>query len=176
LNKAGKNEQFDNDILQCKVDIIRARNIIHNLIPPLDALKNSEKQKLSNTIKIPTHDNTSSTSVEKMIPAKEASPLPRPPLSVNTKEEAGMSEKTPEILKFDLAEEIMAEQRRITAIRRKAPGQKTDAQGLKPEVQPVDHIIEEPKPALSEQEKIIAEIVAKDIERLCRGDYSANNE
>jgi hypothetical protein len=175
LNKAGNNEQFDNDILQCKVDILRASNIIHNLIPPLDTLKNSKKQNSSDTAEISTHGNKGSTSVEKMIPADETPPLPKPAVSMNTKEEVEMSEETPEIPKFDLAEDIMAEQRRITAIKRKAPGQKTDTQGLKPEVQPVDHIIEEPRPALSEQEKIIAEIVAKDIERLCRGIIPANS-
>jgi hypothetical protein len=173
LNKTGNNEQFDTDILQCKVDILRARNIIHNLIPPLDTLKNSVKQNGSETAEISTHNNTNPIPIEEMTPAKDAPPLPRPTVSVNTKEEAGTSEKRPEIPRFDLAEEIMAEQRRITAIRRKAPGQKTNTQGLKPEVQPVDHIIEEPRPALSEQEKIIAEIVAQDIERLCRGDYSS---
>jgi hypothetical protein len=102
---------------------------------------------------------------------------------MNKKEEAETSKETPDsprcdgvatgIPSFDLAEEIMAEQRKITAIRRKAPGQKTEAQRLKPETQIVDHIIEQPKPLLSEQEKIIAEIVARDIERLCRGDYSS---
>jgi hypothetical protein len=171
VNKAGKNEQFDTDILQCKADILRARNTI----PPRDNTiqKNPEIQNSSDAAEISTRNNTGSIPIEEMMPAKEAPPLPRPAVSVNKKEEAGTSEETPEIPRFDLAEEIMAEQRRITAIRRKAPGQKTEAQGLKPEVQPVDHIIEEPKPALSEQEKIIAEIVAKDIERLCRGDYSS---
>ncbi len=70
-----------------------------------------------------------------------------------------------EIPKFDLAEEIMAEQRRITAIRRKAPGKKTEAQRPQPQAQPVGYTTEKP---LSEQEKIIAEIVARDIEKLCR--------
>jgi hypothetical protein len=173
VNKAEKNEQFDNDILRCKVDILRARN----MIPPRDnsSQKNPEEQNSSDAAEISTNYNAVSIPIEKMPPAKEASHLPKPAVSVNKKEE-GTSEETSEIPKFDLAEEIMAEQRRITAIRRKAPGPKTGAQGLKPEVQPVDHIIEEPKPALSEQEKIIAEIVAKDIERLCRGDFSANNE
>jgi hypothetical protein len=160
VNKAGNSEQFDTDILQCKVDILRARNItpLHNDTTP----KNPEIQNSTDAAEISTHKNALPQVPIETIPAKETAPLPR-------------QEKT-EIPSFDLAEEIMAEQRRITAIRRKAPGVKTEVQRLKPEVQPVDHIIEEPKPALSEQEKIIAEIVAKDIERLCRGDYSANNK
>jgi hypothetical protein len=169
VNKDENNEQFDTDILQCKADILRARNIM----PPDDnsSSKKSEMQNHSDTAEISTHQNTGSIPIE-TIPTKETAPLPRPAEDVSKKEDA----ETPEIPSFDLAEEIMAEQRRITAIRRKAPGGKPEVQRLKPEVQPADHIIEEPKSALSEQEKIIAEIVAKDIERLCRGDYSANNE
>ena len=176
MNKAGNNEQFDTDILHCKVDILRARNII----PPHDntTQKNPVTQNItgetaqsSDAAEISTYKDTISIPIE-TIPAKETAPLPRPAVSMNKKEEVETSEETPEIPSFDLADEIMAEQRRITAIRRKAPGQKTEAQRLKPETQIVDHIIEQPKPLLSEQEKIIAEIVARDIERLCRGDYS----
>lgn len=179
-NAGGSGQIVDTDILRCKVDILRARNII-----PLHdntTQKNPETQdgtiethQSSDAAKISTHKDTSSIPIE-TIPAKETAPLPRPVVGVNKKEEAETRQEEPEIPSFDLAEEIMAEQRRITAIRRKAPGGKTEVQRLKPEVQPVDHIIEEPKPTLSEQEKIIAEIVARDIERLCRGDYSANNE
>jgi hypothetical protein len=169
VNKAGNNEQFNTDILQCKVDILRARNTV----PPYDSTtpKSPETQDNSDAVEASTNKNAGPIPIE-TIPVKDAPPLPRQAASVNKKE----PEKTLEIPSFDLAEEIMAEQRRITAIKRKAPGVKSDVQRLKPEVQPVDHIIEEPKPALSEQEKIIADIVAKDIERLCRGDYSVNNK
>jgi hypothetical protein len=171
VNKAGNNEQFEIDILQCKVDILRSRNII----PPHDdpASKNPETQNNSDVAEISAHKDTISIPIE-TIPAKETAPLPRPAVRMNEKEEAETSEETPEIPSFNLAEEIMSEQRKITAIRRKAPGQKTEAQRLKPETQIVDHSIEQPKPLLSEQEKIISEIVARDIERLCRGNYSAN--
>jgi hypothetical protein len=151
VNKAENNEQFDTDILQCKVDILRARNII------------------------PLHDNTApkkpaaQNSTVETVPAKETAPLPRLSVSINKKEETETLQETPEIPTFDLAEEIMAEQRRLTAIRRKAPGQKNEAQRPELQAQPVDHTKGQP---LSEQEKIIAEIVAKDIERLYRGDYS----
>jgi hypothetical protein len=177
VSKAGSNKQIEIDILQCKVDILRERNII----PPHDnttqknpVTQNStiETAQSSDAAEISTYEDTSSIPIE-TIPAKGTTPLPRSVVSVNKKEQAETSEETPEIPSFDLAEEIMAEQRKITAIRRKAPGQKTEAQRLKPETQIVDHIIEQPKPLLSEQEKIIAEIVARDIERLCRGDYSS---
>ena len=162
MNKAENNEQFDTDILQCKADILRARNTtpLHNITQ-----KNPDTGNSSATAKTATQQNTGSIPIETR-PARKKPPLP---MSPDEKEEAG---KTSEIPKFDLAEELMAEQRRITAIRRKAPGGKPDAQRLKPEPQPVEHINEEPKPALSEQDKIIAEIVARDIESMCRGDYS----
>jgi len=74
-----------------------------------------------------------------------------------------------EIPKFDLAEQIMAEQRKITAIRRKAPGKKTKALSQRPKPKSIGYNIEQP-PILSEQEQIIADIVSRDIEELYRGD------
>ena len=104
---------------------------------------------------------------------RSASPIPIE--SIPSKKTAFLptteQEKTV-IPSFDLAEEIMAEQRKITAIRRKAPGKKIEAQKEKPEAEPTDYTIEQPMPAQSDQEQIITEIVARDIERLCRGDTS----
>ena len=78
--------------------------------------------------------------------------------------------KTSEIPKFDLAEQIMAEQRKVTAIRRKAPGKKTKAPDLQPRIQSTGCAIKQPPPTLPENELIIAEIVTRDIEKLYRGD------
>ena len=129
-----------------------------------------------------------------------------------------------EIPKFDLAEQILAEQRKITAIRRKAPGKpqrlpslappllsatadkgvtRVQAQdgdaGKKTESRPSDGRgepparereaesigytinparqktggVKQPPLTLSEQGQIIAEIVARDIEKLRRGDISS---
>ncbi len=180
MSKAESNQQIDTDILQCKVDILRARNIIsmhENTTPKNTATQNStiETAQSSNTAtaEISAHKDTSWIPVE-TIPAKETPPPPKSVTSAHKKEEAETLQEKSEIPSFDLAEEIMAEQRKITAMKRKAPGQKTEAQRLKPETQIDDHIIEQPKPLLlSEQEKIITEIVARDIERLCRGDYSS---
>jgi len=148
--------------------------------------------------------------------------------------EARPSDGRGEIPKFDLAEQILAEQRKITAIRRKAPGKprrlpslappllsatpvpaatqrvqiadkgvtrvqpQGGAAGKKTESRPSDGRGEPPvqerevesigytinparqktgvKPpplTLSEQGRIIAEIVARDIEKLRRGDISS---
>ena len=81
-------------------------------------------------------------------------------------------DKSSGIPKFDLAEQIMAEQRKIAAIRRKGPGKITKAQQQKQPVESIAHTVT-PPPILSEQEQIIAEIVARDIEKLCRVNASS---
>jgi hypothetical protein len=78
-----------------------------------------------------------------------------------------------EIPKFDLAEQIMAEQRKVTAIRRKAPGKKTKASDRPPRMQSTGCAVKQSAPTLSEKRLIIAEIVARDIEKLYRGDSSS---
>jgi hypothetical protein len=78
-------------------------------------------------------------------------------------------QKVNEIPKFDLAEQIMAEQRKITSIRRKAPGQKTKIPDSQTRIESTGYVVE-PTRALSKKERIIAEIVARDIEKLYRGD------
>ncbi|MGD2094535.1 MAG: hypothetical protein PVH77_05965 [Phycisphaerales bacterium] len=79
-------------------------------------------------------------------------------------------QRADEVPKFDLAAQIMAEQRKITAVRRRAPGQKIKNPDRKPQTQSSQYTF---KPfVLSEQERIIAEIVARDIQKLCRGDKS----
>jgi len=64
----------------------------------------------------------------------------------------------------------MAEQRKITAVRRKAPGKKNEAQEAELQAGPVGYTVEQPTPWQSEQTRIITEIVTRDIEKLCRGD------
>lgn len=80
-------------------------------------------------------------------------------------------QETGEIPKFDLAEQIMAEHRKITAIRRKGPGKKA-----KPpkKLHPAESITRnvKPRPIVSEPGQIIADIVARDIEKLCIGNSS----
>jgi hypothetical protein len=70
------------------------------------------------------------------------------------------------IPKFDLAEQIMAEQRKIAATRRKGPGKKVDV--AKQERDGPITLAVEPFSTSSEELKIIAEIVARDIQQLCK--------
>ena len=95
-------------------------------------------------------------------------------LSPYNKEESSEQDlPTTEMPKFDLAEQIMAEQRKVTAIRRKAPGKKTKTPDRPLRMQSTGCAVEQPPPKLSEKGLVIAEIVARDIEKLYRGDSSS---
>ena len=103
----------------------------------------------------------------------------------NSNKDSNADNKSSEIPKFNLAEQILAEQRKIAAIRRKGPGKKAEAPKQQRKAEP-DPVLQEdrkmeaqstgytinPPPILSEQEQIIAEIVARDIEKLYGGDIS----
>jgi hypothetical protein len=76
-------------------------------------------------------------------------------------------QQTTAIPKFDLAEEILTEQRKITSIKRKAPGKKNEEPRNERKLESIGLAIEQSNPAIFEQDQIIAEIVAMDIEELC---------
>lgn len=82
-----------------------------------------------------------------------------------TAEEHTNTKQASNIPKFDLADDIMAKHREITAMRRKAPGKKAEAPSIEKTTKP-----------LSLQQKIIADIVARDIEKLCRYDISGTKQ
>lgn len=85
-----------------------------------------------------------------------------------------MGENKPnEIPKFDLAEQLMSEFRKNSAVKRKAPGRKTDTatqQGRS------FSYTTNPPSMPSEQETIIAEIVARDIEVFCAGNIPSDRK
>ncbi len=143
MSMDNSNEQFNTNSKPRKADILRARDIITGA-PPYGNIAGQE-EKLQET----------------------AQNEPYPPTVQKTPVET--NKKTSEITKFNLAEEIMAEHRKITAIRRKEPGEKDEAQKNELEAEPGGDATGQPSPALSEQKQIIAEIVARDIESLCRG-------
>ncbi len=137
------NEQFDTNSEPRKADVLRARDII----PGAPSYRNIAGQE----------ENLQETAQNDPYPPA----VPKTPVETD--------QKTSEIPKFNLAEEIMAEHRKITAIRRKGPGEKEVAQQQEQEAEPGGDTTGQPKPALSEQKQIIAKIVARDIESLCRG-------
>lgn len=74
-----------------------------------------------------------------------------------------------EIPRYDLAENILAEQRRVAARRRRAPGQVQEEPVVVSESGDFEPSLAElPSDDLPELQRIVAEIVARDIDRLCR--------
>ena len=151
MSKIDPNENLDADILQCKADISRSQKVtpLHKeKTAPQPAAKASSPPK-----------NEKRLSLEDIIP--HSAETPAKPLQN-------------EVPRFDLAEEIMAEYRKTTSTKRKSPGQRPDVQ-IEPtppqtEPQPISRPSPQPEPALLIPDQIIAEIVARDIERLCWND------
>ncbi len=170
VNNAGSSEQIDADILRCKADILRARDIM----PPYDK-KSCESGDSQHTDKNTNHSANPRKVREDAVPipieaAEHKAAKPPMVTTVNHKSDVTNQHKKHEIPKFDLAEEIMAEQRRITAVKRRAPAKKIEAVSPPSTVGSAGStgLSQWPKPLA--QEQIIAEIVARDIEKLCRGD------
>ncbi|MHC4666168.1 MAG: hypothetical protein ACYS9T_09465 [Planctomycetota bacterium] len=154
MNKADGNEQIDDDIVRSREDVLRARDIM----PPYkeDAHEEPKTPKDSERAASPTGETES---VEKEEDTTRA-----------LREDAEAQRKESEIPRFDLAEKIMAEQRRITAIKRKAPGKQIEPKTKGPADKRAGHTIAQPTSATPLEHKIIADIVSRDIERLLRGE------
>lgn len=75
-----------------------------------------------------------------------------------------------DIPKYDLAENILAEQRRVAARRRRrTPSQSQEELPAQPEPRSAEPMLADlPSEDLPELQRVVAEIVARDIERLCR--------
>ena len=69
-----------------------------------------------------------------------------------------------EVPKFDLAKELMAEQRKISTIRRTGPG-RSQRQSAKQQPPAIGYAIG-PPPIIPDAQQIITEIVARDIQDL----------
>lgn len=164
-SKSNHNEQIDGEVVRRKNDILRA----HDILPPYK--KTSQEDKLEETGK----DTGRSAGAAETTNDKEKTNNIKPSQEKSAEAIKAQQGKS-EIPRFDLAEDIMAEHRKITAIRRKAPGRRMEARKASLEAEPVGYTMGWPAPAEPYQQQIIAEIVARDIERLCRGDYSLNSK
>ena len=140
MNEDDKNEKPDADILECKEDILRARDIM----PPYNTDKRGENKEKED--------------------GKEAEAGRRDDAKPLGIKEIGQGKS--EIPRFDLAEEIMAEQRKITAIKRKSPERKVEAETLRG-VESFRYALEPQGFTTTGHGDIIAEIVARDIKKLC---------
>ena len=167
MNNADSNEQFGVDAEQRKSDVLRAKDII----PPLRAARQApDTQQAGQKAPIPPAESQKQPEKEPVpgivseIRAEQIKPVEGLQAEATTTEQPKS-----EIPRFNLAEKIMAEQRRITAVRRKGPGQIEEVQEQEREAESGGGIKEQVPPASSEEEQIIADIVTKDIEKLCRG-------
>ena len=89
------------------------------------------------------------------------------PQDITEGKDAAKGQST-DIPKFDLADQIMAEHRKNTSIRRKGPAKKAKHPKKQHPAELIARNVE-PGPIVSGPQQIIAEIVARDIENLCIG-------
>lgn len=187
MNNTDNNEKINARILQCKADILRARNIIASkkkeisqesvLQQAVEIKPQVESGQSQQTPPLPL-EQIDRTDMDKQFeperPTTKQKDIPEAKVEHITEfnegreQPAEVEQEKVRIPKFDLAEEIMAEQRKITAIRRKAPGERDEVQSQEQQVESIGPTVEQPLPVPTEQEYIIAEIVALDIERLRR--------
>lgn len=176
MSKSDSNEQIDADILQSKADVLRARDVI----PPFDKETRQKPKQADDKkpaaadkiVEIPSKkkkaekgEKVDSDNISVKADSQETGPVKK---SVAASRRAQDEPKT-EIPQFDLAKELMARQRKATATRRKAPGSAIKPQ--KPQSQPkpagaVSETYERLRPTEPERERIIADIVARDIKKL----------
>lgn len=74
-----------------------------------------------------------------------------------------------EIPTFDLSGEMTAQQRKLTAVKRKPPFQRTEQSITTQDAGAAEYTQPDVTQPLPERDEIISEIVARDIERFCRG-------
>ena len=135
-------QKIDSDILKCKQDILHA------------------KQSAA--------ENLSVSSEEKAGSAQKPM-APTPLMAAVVEANKAKSQRRPgEVPQFNLAEQIMSQQRKATAEKRKAPMAKFAlVQGPAVPNKPRGSLVTI-SPHVSNHAKIVAEIVARDIRELCR--------
>jgi hypothetical protein len=171
VDKDNREEQIDDDILESRADILRASGMTpsgeeqsheqsksegggEDATPPADTVEEtSENQE-------PPNPETTQMQVEPAEPTEEAA------------EPASSQAEKSEIPRFDVAEKIMAGQRRITAVRRKGPGETKGPESPESGVEAASESFGQAAPAQPQKDENIADMVARDIERLLRGEPS----
>ena len=157
MGKAGRKKKRDGDVLRAE-----------DIVPPYgeDAGRNGspQKAKTGGNEALPSQKKGRQVSAGKSPVAGRAPARGR---GVGTQDEARLGSEIPT---FDLGERILAEQRKVAAVKRKGPGMRGTAPTVIPQAQPASDTDGRAGAELSERDRIIAEIVARDIDRLCRGD------
>ena len=75
-----------------------------------------------------------------------------------------------DIPQLDLANQIMAQQRKVSAVKRKRSTGKIQPKKLTIKAEAIRHLTPRPNPKSSKSDDVIKEIVARDIKRLQRGE------
>ena len=85
-----------------------------------------------------------------------------------TAKSAASEQEGGDIPQLNLEQQILARQRKVTSVRRKAPDGKSKTPARAAEAKTAARRVARPAPQMARQDRIIAEIVARDIERLCK--------
>lgn len=201
--KTNNEHPVDKDILQAREDILRARDIFPSYgqkdrEQPAGIAKNKPEKESSEpksqrgigekpTIPaepVPVVEEISDTKPEEITPAKEhiQQPQKQEEQALPTDENAeAQTEQKSTIPQFNLADQILAEQRKVVSARRKGPGEKAAPSGLQPvviseenttketeqpaQIETVSRIERIPEPDNPTQQWIVADIVTRDIEQ-----------
>ncbi len=98
------------------------------------------------------------------------------PVERKSADESSVERRDEDVPSLDLGEKILAEQRRRTADTRRGPGMPRSAREPEPETRESERVVaasvdmfEADTAGHTELHDIVAEIVARDIERLCKG-------
>ncbi|MBN1795142.1 MAG: hypothetical protein JW804_00555 [Sedimentisphaerales bacterium] len=149
-----KNEKLDPDILKAKMDILRARKAASKEKPQPGNTEEKQSEQMSDLI-------------SDVVRANKASHQNR---------------KQTDVPEFDVSKKILSQQRNASATRRTAPGktQPQPTQSVKPAAAPDKfEAAEKPQAVTSKLSEpsynsLIAEIVVRDITRLCHSEASVS--
>ena len=179
MDKTDHDKKNNTGVSQREKDVLRAVDVV----PPYSKQAQAEKKSKNDDNPVPIETIVDqvlkSPTVEKLHPSDSAKG-PEDNTTLPTWEQISESsneqkvgdhpvvEEKSSILEFNLADQIMAEQRRVTSKQRKRPGQSSQSQ-TEPEKIPLHT---EPKAKKEHcylhRSQVIATIVARDIEKLCR--------
>jgi len=154
-NKKKKN--MDDDILRSREDILRAQSSRKQSEKP-EQKTDKQQEKEPSDISISKGQKPESISKDKQTDQKKIEQKPA------SHSEQPAQRKT-EIPQFDLAEQIMSEQRKITAARRSPPEQNKKVQS-NAQQNKKDYTIAAQPVSKTYRMKIVSEIVSRDIEEL----------
>jgi len=140
MSKAGRKKKNDSDVLRAG-----------DIVPPYGSKAGAARKKAT---------KKKASAPKKTGQAKAKRPAAKSPAT---------ERKSSDIPQLDLDKQILAKQRKVASVRRKGPGVKAKASTKAAETASGEIASFRAVPGLAEQDRVIAEIVARDIRRLCDG-------